>query len=268
QGWWPDGLYTAPTDEALRFDIEMMKKFGFNMCRKHVKVEPDRWYYWADRLGLMVWQDMPSGMERNDGPQFVRDGWPEDAKFNAGESARFRQELEAMMQSLHNHPSIIAWVPFNEGWGQHNCNAVLKWVKKHDPSRLVDGPSGWADRGFGDMLDRHQYPGPGMFPAQRERLSVLGEFGGLGLPVPGHLWQELENWGYRTYQTQEELADQYKKLINKLRPLARHGLCAAIYTQWTDVETEVNGLLTYDRRVIKLDPQALAAMHRKIIDSV
>lgn len=262
QGWWPDGLYTAPTDAALRFDIEQTRKLGFNMARKHVKVEPARWYYWADKLGLLVWQDMPSGMTGN---KRVKKGAPHDAEFTPEEKAVFRRELEAMTRFLANHPSIIAWVPFNEGWGQHDTNDVLKSLKAADPSRLIVGPSGWEDRGYGDLKDMHEYPGPNMFPPEPNRVSVLGEFGGLGLPMEGHLWWNKRNWGYRTYKTQAELQAAYDDLIVKLRPLVERGLAAAVYTQTTDVEGEVNGLLTYDRKAVKFDAAKLAEMHRGLI---
>ena len=193
QGWWPDGLYTAPTDEALRSDIEVMKKLGFNMGRKHVKVEPARWYYWCDKLGFLVWQDMPSAMTRGT-PTSVRKGTAEDAVFPAEAAAGFERELRALVRNLGNAPSIIAWVPYNEGWGQHNTNDVLKLVKQLDPSRMLCGPSGWEDRGYGDFKDMHDYPGPNMFPVVADRISVLGEFGGLGIPLEGHLWWDKRNW--------------------------------------------------------------------------
>ncbi len=269
QGWWPDGLYTAPTDEALRSDIDAMKRLGFNMARKHVKVEPARWYYWCDKLGFLVWQDLPSAMLRggsreNPNPTNVRKGNAEDAKFPPDADARFRRELEAMVRQLHNAPSIIVWVPFNEGWGQHDTNEILRWVKSLDPSRLVDGPSGWEDRGFGDLNDMHEYPGPNMLAVMPDRVSVLGEFGGLGLPLADHLWWDKRNWGYRTFQDREALQAAYEGLIEKLAPLVGKGLAAAIYTQTTDVEGEVNGLLTYDRKVVKFDAAKLAELHRKL----
>jgi len=259
QGWWPDGLYTAPTDEALKFDIEETRKMGFNMARKHVKSEPARWYYWADRLGLMVWQDMPSMLIRGD-RQNVRPGAPHDASLTAQESLDFHNEYRAMIDARYNSPSIVVWVPFNEGWGQHDTDKVIAWTKKYDPTRLVDGPSGWQDRGSGDLKDMHNYPGPGMFPVMPDRVSVLGEFGGLGLVVKDHIWQEDKNWGYRSFKTPEELASNYQQLIHKLQPLIARGLAAAVYTQTTDVEVEVNGLLTYDR-LPKIDAAKLAAWH-------
>jgi hypothetical protein len=267
QGWWPDGLYTAPTDDALRFDIEALKKMGFNMARKHVKVEPARWYYWCDKLGFLVWQDMPSAMTRTP-PSGVRKGAAADAEFPTAAAAGWERELKAIVHSLANEPSVIAWVPFNEGWGQHTTNDVLKMVKELDPTRLVDGPSGWEDRGWGDLKDMHDYPGPNMFPLMNDRVSVLGEFGGLGLPVEGHLWWDKRNWGYRTFEDRAKLQAGYEALIEKLAPLVKQGLGAAVYTQTTDVEGEVNGLMTYDRKMIKYDAAKLAELHRKLIQSV
>ena len=259
QGWWPDGLYTAPTDEALKYDIEMTKKLGFNMCRKHVKVEPARWYYWCDKLGLLVWQDMPNG-DRHIGAS------DPDIQRSRESEENYRREWQAIMDALVNQPSIVVWVPFNEGWGQFKTNEILEWTKQHDPTRLVDGPSGWTDRGGGDMHDAHVYPGPGMPSPEEKRAVVLGEFGGLGWPVEGHLWQDKQNWGYRTYASQQELQTNYDSLMRRLRPLIGKGLAAAIYTQTTDVEGEVNGLLTYDRELVKLDADKVARLHARLYE--
>lgn len=242
QGWWPGGLYTAPTDAALRSDIETTKRLGFNMIRKHVKVEPERWYYWADRLGILVWQDMPSG--DNDTP---------------AAKTEFLQELQHVVDARRDHPSIVMWVPFNEGWGQHDTQQVVAWLKGYDPSRLVDNASGWTDMHVGDVSDMHSYPGPGMPPVESARASVLGEFGGLGLPISGHLWVEKNNWGYRTFTSRDSLGEAYRGLVRQLRFLIGQGLAAAVYTQTTDVEIEVNGLMTYDRAIVKLPAAAIAA---------
>ncbi len=254
QGWWPDGLYTAPTDEALRYDIEVTKKLGFNACRKHVKVEPDRWYYWCDKLGLLVWQDMPNG----DGHIRRED---DDLQRSEESAANYRREYQALIDTHYNHPCIVIWVPFNEGWGQFATNEILAWTHEYDPSRLVDGPSGWTDRGTGDIHDIHSYPGPDMPEPEEQRAVVLGEFGGLGLPMEGHLWWNKRNWGYRTYDNIETLRSNYDQLMEKLLPLIQRGLAAAIYTQTTDVEGEVNGLMTYDREVIKFDPDHVSEIH-------
>jgi beta-galactosidase/beta-glucuronidase len=260
QGFWPDGLYTAPTDDALRYDIEMTKKFGFNMARKHVKVEPDRWYYWCDKLGLLVWQDLPSGDKL--APWKVPSGIDGVEIERTPESkAIYERELKALIETHYNHPSIVVWVPFNEGWGQFDTVRILNLTKQLDPTRLVDGASGGNHFPAGDILDHHQYPGPGAPAPVTDRAMVLGEFGGLGLPLKGHTWQSEKSWGYRSFTNQESLTAAYVDLVNKLHPLAKeHGLSAAIYTQTTDVEIEVNGLMTYDREVIKLDlPRARAA---------
>ncbi len=258
QGFWPDGLYTAPTDEALRYDIETTRELGFNTIRKHVKIEPDRWYWWCDTLGMLVWQDMPSGDRSIGGrdPDLVRS--PESA-------AQFERELEALVRGRGNHPSIIMWVPFNEGWGQYDTGRITALLHTLDPSRPVDSASGWTDRGTGAVSDIHRYPGPGAPRPEERRALVLGEFGGLGLPLPGHLWQEDRNWGYRTFPDRPALTAGYEALLERLHLLlGTAGLSAAIYTQTTDVEIEVNGLMTYDRGLIKLDPDRVAAANRRL----
>jgi len=255
QGWWPDGLYTAPTDEALRYDIEMTKKWGMNMARKHVKVEPARWYHWCDKLGLLVWQDMPSG------DKFIGQRDP-DIKRSPESAGNFVGEWEGIIHSLRHFPCIVMLVPFNEGWGQFDTTRILELTKKNDPTRLVDGPSGWTDRGTGDAHDMHSYPGPGMFPPEASRATVLGEFGGLGLPVEGHTWLDKGNWGYRSFTSLDLLGAAYTDLVRRLRPLVWQGLSAAVYTQTTDVEIEVNGLMTYDREVEKWPAGALEPTKR------
>ncbi len=259
QGFWPDGLYTAPTDEALKSDIEITKKYGFNMARKHVKVEPARWYYWCDKLGLLVWQDMPSSADGHIAP-------------GKGEGMRspqtvenFERELKSLIDTHHNSPSIVMWVPFNEGWGQFDTLRIAKLVKDHDPTRLVNCASGWNDFPAGDVHDIHVYPGPASPNPEEHRAAVLGEYGGLGLPLKGHTWQGEKNWGYRSFTTIEDLTEAYLNLTARLRPLiGSPGLSAAVYTQTTDVEIEVNGLLTYDREVAKLTVEAVAAAHRRV----
>jgi hypothetical protein len=257
QGWWPDGLYTAPSDAALCYDIEVLKKLGCNMLRKHVKIEPARFYYWCDKLGLMVWQDMPSGDKYIGGrdPDIQRS--PESAR-------QFETELTAMITTFYNHPSIIMWVAYNEGWGQWDTPRIVDLIKELDPTRLVNNASGWTDRGVGDVHDIHSYPGPAVPPTEEKRAAVLGEFGGLGLPVKGHTWQEEKNWGYRSYETREDLTDAYLTLIDNLRSLIGDGLSAAVYTQTTDVEIEINGLMTYDREMIKMDVKKAAAANKRL----
>lgn len=257
QGFWPDGLYTAPTDEALKYDLEITKQLGFNMVRKHVKVEPARWYYWCDKLGLLVWQDMPSGDRYIRGEQPDIERSPESAK-------NFENEWREIITDFGPFPSIVMWVPFNEGWGQFDTARLAEFTRQLDPTRLVNSASGWTDRRVGDVHDIHRYPGPDMPPLESARAAVLGEFGGLGLPLEGHTWQARDNWGYRSFTNREALTAAYEQLIQRLRPLIGKGLSAAVYTQTTDVEIEVNGLMTYDRAVIKLDPQKTAALHKKL----
>ena len=247
QGWWPDGLYTAPADDALKHDIEVTRALGFNTARKHTKVEPARWYYWCDKLGLLVWQDMPrcaGGLN----PMVVM-----DVERPSLQEEIFRREWKAIIKAFHHFPSIIAWVPFNEGWGQFKTSEIIEWTHKLDTTRLVDGPSGWTDFGSGEMLDIHHYPGPGIPPLEENRAVVLGEFGGLKYAVSGHLWQDTNNWGYQNTESLADLNDTYEQLIQRLAPLVSKGLAAAIYTQTSDVEVEVNGLMTYDRKIVKLD---------------
>jgi hypothetical protein len=242
QGFWPDGIYTAPTDAALRSDIEFLKKNGFNLTRKHVKVEPDRWYYWCDKLGLLVWQDMPSG--NNATVEGRRD---------------FENELLRMVDGLGNHPSIVMWVLFNEGWGQYDTPQLAAWLKDMDPTRLVDDASGWTDMRAGDVIDMHNYPGPNAPAPEPHRAAVLGEFGGLGFAVDGHLWS-THSWGYIMLTNNQVLADRYAEALKQVWELHNlGGLSAAIYTQTADVETECNGLQTYDRAVAKIDPGILLA---------
>lgn len=255
QGFWPDGLYTAPTDEALRHDIEVTRQLGFNLIRKHVKVEPARWYYWADRLGVLVWQDMPNGdlaVNRGEG----------ELERSEESAAQFELELQRLIDTHYNHPSIVMWVVFNEGWGQYDTARLAQWVQDYDPSRLVNSASGWNDVGAGHVFDIHSYPGPEAPPPDPDRALVLGEFGGLGLPIEDHTWLDEANWGYREFTDRDTLVAAYADLIESLRRLQEtRGLAAAVYTQTTDVETEVNGMMTYDRAVIKMEPDAVYALN-------
>lgn len=245
QGYWPDGIYTAPTDEALRSDIEYLKKSGFNLTRKHVKVEPDRWYYWCDKLGLLVWQDMPSGNNAT-----------VDGRRN------FETELLRMVENLENHPSIVVWVLFNEGWGQYDTERLTAWLKTLDPTRLVNNASGWTDMRVGDVVDIHSYPGPDCPAPELRRAAVLGEFGGLGLALDGHSWSS-RCWGYLMLPNAKDLSTRYTRLFKQVWALHNfRGLSAAVYTQTSDVETECNGLLTYDRAVAKIDPEIMLAANR------
>lgn len=244
QGFWPDGIYTPPSFAALCADLDAIAAMGCNMLRKHVKVECERFYDECDRRGLLVWQDMPSGDTQKD-------------------PANFEHELYALVYNHSMHPSIVMWVVFNEGWGQHDTERYVGLVRKQDPTRWIGNASGWTDRKCGDVIDVHAYPGPGMAPPEAARASVLGEFGGLGLPVKGHTWVDKDNWGYVSYPDPAALTDAYVGRLAALRPLIARGLCAAVYTQTTDVEIECNGWLTYDRAVTKIDPaRAFAAAMR------
>ena len=254
QGFWPDGLHSAPTDEAIRFDIAATLGIGMNLARKHIKIEPERWYYWADKLGLLVWQDMPSG--KNDTPEA---------------RANFAAEWQRIIDARYNHPSIVMWVTINEGWGQPDkagTRELADWTAKYDPTRLVNNASGWSDAGAGHVTDIHRYPGPSMPALERDRAAVLGEYGGLGLPVGGHTWQDEKNWGYVSYKDAAELDRAYRERVAELRLLVARGLSAAVYTQTTDVEVEVNGLITYDREVVKIAPERLLAINRTLFDDV
>ncbi len=270
QGWWPDGLYTAPTDEALKYDIEETLRMGFNMARKHVKVEPDRWYYWADKLGLLVWQDMPSGDRPWKGEEPVTPRRSSNRPFDkllASETYDvYEREYKAMIENYYNHPCIVMWVPFNEGWGQFDTPRIVEWTRKLDPTRPVNNASGWTDMNAGDVSDMHNYPGPGMNKLEEKRASVLGEYGGLGLAVEGHLWVIDRRWGYRDMVDAADLTRRYISLTNALKAYVARGLAAAVYTQTTDCEGEVNGLLTYDRAVNKIGTEAIAKIHLPVYE--
>lgn len=289
QGWWPDGLLTPPSEEGMEYDVKVLKDCGFNMLRKHIKVEPQQYYAMCDRLGILVVQDLPSGDGRSISPEradTVRRYW------------LGRQEMKEMMDDLQSFPSIVMWNPYNEGWsqpGEFLTHSMLDFTRRHDPTRLVNGPSGcwdwegghllpkgwaWNDRVWSkhkpegeceaaDTVDLHLYRGPDMFPVNDRRVSFLGEFGGLGHPVEGHLWKEAKgSWGYggiADTKTREGLEKTYLGLMEKVGLLAEKGLGGSVYTQTTDVEVEVNGLLTYDRKVLKYDPAVLKKAHEAIV---
>ena len=251
QGFWPDGIYTPPTENALKYDVQSIKDLGFNMVRKHIKVEPARWYYWTDRLGLLVWQDMPSANSYLGREQPV-------PKIDA---EAFERELTAMVKTLQNVPSIIMWVVFNESQGQHDTERLVSLVKKLDPTRLVNEASGGAYTGSGDVHDVHSYPPPACPPPSATQALVCGEYGGIGFRVPGHMWVN-QGSGYTNVTSPEALVDLYAEFIGKLKGFRdEKGLSAAVYTQLTDVMTEINGLLTYDR-VPKMDVKQIAKANR------
>lgn len=276
QGWWPDGLLTPPSDAAMRSDIEFLKAAGFNTIRKHIKVEPRRYYTHCDRIGMLVWQDqVSSGTGKNrEKDQAVSPPWtrlapnPSDATWPDAAHEQYMKELKGMIDHLYSHPSIVQWVPFNEAWGQHRTMEVGKWVMPYDPTRQINIASGGNFFPTGHIVDEHRYPHPG-FPFKQARrfesfVKVVGEFGGHGFPVEGHLWDpKARNWGYGGLpKDKDEWLDRYKTSIRMLAGLKRSGIAAGIYTQTTDVEGEINGLITYDRKVRKLPPETLAAIHR------
>lgn len=262
QGYWPDGILTAPTEEALKFDMEFTKKAGFNLIRKHMKTEPQRFYYWADKMGLFVWQDMPAI-------------WYQDED-TATTRSKFRNELKILIDQHYNSPSIITWVPFNENWGAFDVKEITAWVKQYDPSRLVNGNSGfnnnpsyqkaYGDPGNGDYVDTHIYVGPyGASLPDEDRAASLGEFGGVGLFVRDHMWP-VENNAYDYEPTRQQLTDRYVFLLDQVEQLMKYkGLSVAIYTQTTDVEHEVNGVLTYDRQVEKMELPKIKAVNKAVI---
>lgn len=279
QGFFPDGLYTPPSEEAMLFDIEYTRAIGCNLIRKHIKVEPLRWYYHCDRLGMIVWQDMPNGglidgdtvailslilgFHRNDTRWLSRFGRADEAN-----RTEYRRELQGMIDHLHNAACIAVWVPFNESWGQFQANEVAAWIKGYDPTRLVDHASGWFDQGGGDFKSKHIYFKKLKRPRPDGRAFVISEFGGYSLKIPGHMWDATKKFGYRFYETREELTAAYLALLeNELQPLIAQGLTAAVYTQTTDVEIEINGYLTYDRQVEKMDAEKLRRAHLALIST-
>ena len=278
QGYWPDGLYTPPSDTAMRWDLAFIKAMGCNMLRKHVKVEPARYYYYCDQLGLIVWQDMVSGAKAvGDMPtlsaMLLGYNRPDDQDFHpagrADPASRddFRRELGEMVEHLYNFPCIGVWVPFNEGWGQFQAREIAAWLRQLDPTRLVDHASGWFDQRAGDFKSLHVYfkSLPRLKP-EPERAAVISEFGGYSLKLPDHAWNPDVQFGYRKYKSPQALTDAYLRLLRKeLQPLIAAGLSAAIYTQTTDVEIEINGYLTYDRAVVKMDLEQITQIHKELV---
>jgi beta-galactosidase/beta-glucuronidase len=272
QGWWPDGLYTAPTDEALKFDLVKTKDFGYNMIRKHIKIEPARWYYWADVLGIVIWQDMPSigGTPGGHWEQWKWASPSDDRTLTESAKATYFKEWGEIIAQLRNHPSIVAWVPFNESWSQFNTEKVVEFTRSCDPTRLINSASGGNSYpGVGDIFDSHNYPNPQMkFTSGGLQIDVLGEYGGIGWPVEGHLWQADKNWGYIEYKGGEDVLKQYSVYAEDLKKIIQQGVSAAVYTQTTDVEGEVNGLMTYDRKIVKMDESRLRAVNQEVIASM
>lgn len=264
QGWWPDGLYTAPTDEALKFDIQRTKDLGFNSIRKHVKVEPARWYTHCDRLGIVVWQDMPSMFGEGDGWQPRGFFQGEERTVSKKFEETYRKEWKEIMESLYSYPCIAIWVPFNEAWGQFKTKEITEWTKSMDPSRLVNSASGGNYFDCGDIVDSHDYGNNSMYLFNNQKVNVVGEYGGIGCAVDGHLWVKDKNWGYGKMRSQEEVTKRFVELTNRFIDMTKYGCFGAIYTQTTDVEIEVNGLFTYDRKVLKVDEEKVREVNQKL----
>ena len=275
QGYWPDGLYTAPSDEALIYDIQTAKAMGFNLLRKHIKVEPMRWYYHCDRLGMMVWQDMPSGggkyrfstitLPLVTGIHRRDNHYRAFARASSQGRGEYMDELEEMVGQLFNAPSVVLWVPFNEGWGQFDSTLVMERLRALDPTRPVDPASGWHDQGAGELRSLHVYFKPFRFRRDRRgRALALSEFGGYNLRVDGHCFNQ-KDYGYRRLPDAAALWRDFSRLYEReVLPAVPRGLCASVYTQLSDVEDELNGLMTYDRRVVKLDADEVRELNERL----
>ncbi|MBE6210456.1 MAG: beta-galactosidase [Rikenellaceae bacterium] len=271
QGWWPDGLYTAPTDEALVWDIKFTKDLGFNTIRKHIKVEPARWFYHCDKLGMLVWQDMPSGEQKR--PY----SWSRH-QINGGSDTELAEEFKLnyykewgeIIDYTRFFQSVVVWVPFNEAWSQFDTEKVVEWTYGQDRSRLVNPASGGNLRECGDIMDWHNYPGPCMGVHHADYVLMLGEYGGIGLPIKGHLWNaQMKNWGYGgNKQDIDEVTNTYVNYAKMMLPFVQQGLSGAIYTQTTDVEGEVNGFVTYDRKVVKMDVDRVRKVNQEVINTL
>ena len=268
QGWWPDGLYTAPSDEALKYDIVKTKELGYNMIRKHIKVEPARWYWYCDRLGIAVWQDMPSIAANLPGGQWGEWGYDTGWDYPLTDAAKetYYREWGQIIDQLRNHPCILVWVPFNEAWAQFDTPSVVDFTRAQDPTRLINSASGGNSYLCGDILDSHNYPEPIMkFRSDGAQIDVLGEYGGIGCAVSGHLWQPENNWGYQGLCADgEAVLQRYTEFVEMLIDQIHTGVAAAVYTQTTDVEIEVNGLMTYDRKVVKMPEDKLREVNLRI----
>lgn len=271
QGWWPDGLYTPPSEEAMVFDLHFLKDAGFNMLRKHVKVECDRYYYNADKLGLLIWQDMPSATPQFKGQrtgQLTGQSDTIDLVKKSDVAADFELEFRNIISQLYSHPSVVCWVIFNEGWGQYETGRLTDYVRGVDKSRLVNSVSGWMLLDYGDIYDIHSYDSIPLAPVnQPNRAIAVGEYGGIAYAVQGHTWNKnAGGWGYQQYDSAEKLKNAYRVKFNEIaRQHKELGLSAAVYTQTTDVRGEVNGLLTYDRKVIKIPVKELRQIHRECL---
>lgn len=278
QGWWPDGLYTAPTDEALKFDVQKTKDWGYNMIRKHIKIEPARWYMHCDRIGLLVWQDIPSAQNytaRWNDNNFAAQDAPivkSEAKNNSRfkittprDVENFRKEMTEMVDCLYSFPCIAIWVPFNEAWGQFDTVNIVNYLKTLDPTRPINAASGGNFFQCGDIIDFHHYPEPRIRLYSDAYVNVLGEYGGIGIATEGHHWTTDKNWGYGKLLSNADALKRYGEYAKKLEELAKLGIVSAVYTQTTDVEVEINGIMTYDRKVIKFDEAQFSKINRDVI---
>ncbi len=276
QGWWPDGLYTAPSDEALKYDIEKTKAWGFNMIRKHVKVEPARWYYHCDKIGMLVWQDIPNGdtfnnmktLSHPNAWSMTQYGTGTDVNRSEKSKKAFYKETQEIMDLVYSNPSVVMICIFNEHWGQFDTEKVTKWAMDYDPSRLISPASGGNHRQCGHVLDLHHYPHPRRMMKDYRVVNVMGEYGGIGMAKEGHLWDSERNWGYIKLKSAKEVTDVYEKYAKQLIEQIADGWGAAVYTQTTDVEAEVNGLMTYDRKVIKVEEDRIKKVNEQIIRSM
>jgi hypothetical protein len=281
QGYWPDGLLTPPSDDAMLCDIRKMKDLGFNMLRKHIKIEPARWYYHCDREGMAVWQDMINGGRKYDFsitgllPFFgakVDDSQKNYKRFGRGDAegrAKYYEELDGMISLLYNAVSIGVWVPFNEGWGQFDSLKAVDFIRERDRSRIIDHASGWHDMGGGDLKSLHIYFKPVKIAADNKRAAVLSEFGGYSHQIKGHVYNEKRVFGYGIFKKTDDFRDAYEKLyLNQIIPSVKDGLSATVYTQLSDVEDETNGLLTYDREVCKLGEKRTREINGLLNDSL
>ena len=278
QGYWPESLLTPPTEEALKYDIVKLKELGFNMIRKHIKVEPDRFYYLCDKIGMFVWQDMPNGggdydmlfvTELTNAYDWIARNVTDDhyewfMRDDAEGRAQYYEDLQGMIEELYNHPCIATWVPFNEGWGQFDANKATALIRKLDPTRFVNEACGWFDQHGGDMYSIHNYSAGLEILAQPDRVVALTEFGGYAYAMPGHLACEKE-FGYKSYHSKEELTENYKRLWeDEIYPNVERGMCSTVYTQTSDIEEEINGIFTYDRDEVKLLEPVVQALNQKL----
>ena len=266
QGYWPDGLYTPPSEEAMIYDINKLKELGFNTIRKHVKIEPYRYYYYCDKIGMLIWQDMPSGDRKPNSWEYHHLNTGDDVKRSEESKNNYYHEWSEIIDNLKFFQCIIIWIPFNEAWGQFDTEKVVNFTHNKDPTRLINAASGGNHRICGNFLDLHHYPEPSQYLKVDNLINILGEFGGLGLDIKGHTWKG-DNWGYRTFKTKEEITEKYEEYINLIINSFK-GFSAAIYTQTTDVEIEINGLITYDRAEMKIIEDRIKAANEKIINSL